>query len=48
VNGEKAGRTSDDEITFFKSVGNAAQDVVTARWALEAAEERGLGTLVAL
>ncbi|MFQ5341437.1 MAG: ornithine cyclodeaminase family protein, partial [Anaerolineae bacterium] len=48
VNGEKAGRTSDDEITFFKSVGNAAQDVATARWVLRAAEERGLGTVVAL
>jgi ornithine cyclodeaminase len=48
VNGDKAGRTSDDEITFFKSVGNAAQDVVTARWVLQAAEEKGLGTVVTL
>lgn len=48
VNGDKAGRTSEDEITFFKSVGNAAQDVVTARWVLRAAEAKGLGTLVAL
>jgi ornithine cyclodeaminase len=48
VNGDKAGRTSDDEITFFKSVGNAAQDVATARWVLQAAEEKGLGTVIAL
>ena len=48
VNGDKPGRTSDDEITFFKSVGNAAQDVVTARWVLQAAEEKGLGTVVTL
>lgn len=48
VNGERAGRTSDDEITFFKSVGNAAQDVVTARWVLAAAQEKDLGQIVHL
>ncbi|MGI8477328.1 MAG: ornithine cyclodeaminase family protein, partial [Thermomicrobiales bacterium] len=30
--GERKGRSRDDEITFFKSVGNAVQDVVVARW----------------
>ena len=48
VNGTKPGRVTDDEITFFKSVGIAVQDVVVARWVLQAAETKGLGTLVEL
>ena len=48
VAGELAGRTSEDEITYFKSVGNAVQDVAVARRVLEVAEERGLGTTVRL
>jgi len=48
VNGTKPGRVADAEITFFKSVGIAVQDVVTARWVLQAAEAKGLGTVVAL
>jgi ornithine cyclodeaminase/alanine dehydrogenase-like protein (mu-crystallin family) len=43
VNGEVAGRTSRDEITFFKSVGNAVQDVVVAKRAVERARETGVG-----
>lgn len=43
VNGDVTGRTSRDEITFFKSVGNAVQDVVVAKRALERAREAGLG-----
>jgi ornithine cyclodeaminase len=43
VNGEVTGRTYGDEITFFKSVGNAVQDVVVAKLAVERARERGVG-----
>ena len=48
VLGRAAARTSRDEITFFKSVGNAAQDVAVAALVLERAEARGLGALVDL
>lgn len=44
--GSAPGRRSRDEITLFKSVGNAAQDLAVAVAALAAAEARGLGTLV--
>ncbi len=43
VNGDVSGRTSREEITFFKSVGNAVQDVVVAKRAVERAEQRGVG-----
>lgn len=43
VNGEVTGRSSRDEITFFKSVGNAVQDVVVAKRAVERAREAGVG-----
>ncbi|BBO84655.1 ornithine cyclodeaminase [Desulfosarcina ovata subsp. sediminis] len=46
VNGTKPGRQNDDEITFFKSVGLAVQDAVTAAAVLRAAEEKGLGTVI--
>lgn len=46
--GMAAGRTSDKEITFFKSVGNAVQDVAVAQRALAEAERMGLGVEVAL
>ena len=48
VNGEKPRRTSDDEITLFKSVGNAVQDIVVARRVMEAAESQELGRVVEL
>lgn len=48
VNGIRPGRTSEDEITLFKSVGNAVQDVAAAQWVLRAAEERDLGSVVEL
>lgn len=48
VHGDHAGRADDDQITFFKSVGNAVQDVVVARQALDLAAERGLGQHVSL
>jgi ornithine cyclodeaminase len=41
-------RTSNDEITFFKSVGNAVQDMVVAQRAVERAEELGFGQRVSL
>ena len=46
--GKKAGRERDDEITFFKSVGNAVQDVSVARAIYDAALEQNLGTEVEL
>lgn len=42
------GRTSADQITFFKSVGNAIQDVEVADRVLEVAERDGLGVIVDL
>lgn len=48
VNGDKQGRQSDDEITFFKSVGVAVQDAVAASAVLAEAEAEGLGTVVEL
>lgn len=46
VNGTAAGRSSTDDITFFKSVGVAVQDAVAGAAVLAAAEAKGLGTLV--
>lgn len=46
--GKKAGRTGVDEITFFKSVGNAVQDAAIAQTILKRAEELNLGTNVDL
>ena len=43
IGGKKSGRTADDEITFFKSVGNAIQDLTAAGRILHAAEAQGLG-----
>lgn len=48
VNGLKPGRQSDDEITFFKSVGVAVQDAAAAAAVLAEAEMRGLGMVVEL
>jgi alanine dehydrogenase len=46
--GKKPGRTHTDEITFFKSVGNAVQDAAIAQAILKRAEELNLGTHVEL
>jgi alanine dehydrogenase len=43
VLGTRPGRTSPEEITVFKSVGSAAQDVVVAELAYREALRRGLG-----
>jgi len=48
VNGRSPGRQDREEITFFKSVGLAAQDAAAARAALAGAEIKGLGTLAEL
>ena len=44
--GLKPGRTSPDEVTLFKSVGVAVQDVAAASAVLKAAKRQGLGTEV--
>jgi len=44
VIGQKEGRTSEDEITFFKSVGMAIQDASAAKHAYLAAKEKNIGT----
>jgi len=44
VLGRKAGRSSPEEITYFKSVGVAVQDAMAAQLALRNARELGLGT----
>jgi alanine dehydrogenase len=46
--GTKGGRESDEEVTFFKSVGNAVQDVSVARKVLEEASRLGLGLEIEL
>ena len=44
IAGDRPGRESDDEITLFKSVGLAAQDVAVARLVYSKAVEQGAGT----
>lgn len=46
--GTAPARTSDDEVTLFKSVGNAVQDVVVARRAYDRARDTGAGTALEL
>lgn len=46
--GDLPGRTADDQITMFKSVGNAAQDLAVGGLALRRAEQLGLGAEVSL
>jgi ornithine cyclodeaminase len=46
VNGERTGRESPREITLFKSVGNAAQDVAVSCRILDAAIGQDVGTLL--
>jgi ornithine cyclodeaminase/alanine dehydrogenase-like protein (mu-crystallin family) len=48
VLGQIAGRVNDEQITFFKSVGNAAQDVAAAHVILARARALGLGTAIDL
>jgi ornithine cyclodeaminase/alanine dehydrogenase-like protein (mu-crystallin family) len=44
--GLKPGRQSDTEITFFKSVGTAVQDIAVAAYVVTAAETQNLGSVV--
>ena len=46
INGDKPGRQDDEEITYFKSVGLAVQDAVTAAAVLKSAEKKNLGTVI--
>ncbi|HYA09156.1 MAG TPA: hypothetical protein VEG24_06165, partial [Gaiellaceae bacterium] len=48
VAGARPGRTSRDEITLYKSVGVAVQDLAAAALVLRAARERGLGLEIEL
>jgi len=48
VTGKKKGRTNDQEITLFKSVGLAVQDAAAAFKAYNLARERGLGKTVSI
>ena len=48
ADGAVTGRTSDDEITFFKSVGNAVQDMAVGRFVFEEAVRLGVGQPVTL
>jgi ornithine cyclodeaminase len=48
VSGDRPGRQSADEITLFKSVGVAVQDVAAAGAVLKAARRMGLGTTLTL
>lgn len=48
INGDKPGRRDDEQITYFKSVGMAAQDAAAAAAVLAAAEAQELGTVIDL
>jgi len=48
VSGEVVGRTSEQDVTFFKSVGVAVQDLAAASRVFEQAEKRDLGKIVGL
>ena len=48
VAGRKPGRTDEDQITLFKSVGIAVQDAIAASRALTGAIEAGIGDLICL
>jgi ornithine cyclodeaminase/alanine dehydrogenase len=48
VAGRAPGRTTDDEVTVFDSVGLGAQDLAVAACVIELARERGVGTEVAV
>ena len=43
VSGKIRGRVSDTDVTFFKSVGNAVQDMTVANVAVRRAQEQGIG-----
>ena len=46
LEGVHPGRTSDDELTLFKSLGLAVEDLAAAELVVARARERGIGTEV--
>jgi ornithine cyclodeaminase/alanine dehydrogenase-like protein (mu-crystallin family) len=46
INGIKPGRQSNEEITFFKTVGVAVEDAAAAAAILSEAEKNKLGTII--
>jgi ornithine cyclodeaminase/alanine dehydrogenase-like protein (mu-crystallin family) len=46
ANGTKAGRTADDDITLYKSLGVAPQDLAAAHYVLEKARSAGVGQVL--
>lgn len=48
LTGTRPGRTSADQITIYKSMGNAMEDMVTANMVYRKAKEQGAGKLVDL
>ena len=46
VLGETKGRENDDQITFFKTTGNAVMDIVAARQIYERAIEKNIGQII--
>ncbi len=46
VIGAKPGRRDDDEITVFRSLGLAVEDLAAAEYVVRRAQERGIGTAV--
>ena len=48
ASGAQPGRSSEDEVTFFKSVGNAVQDLAVGRCAYDESLAKGVGVDVSL
>lgn len=48
LTGEVTGRENDEQVTVFKSVGNAIQDVAVGRFAIDEAERRQIGQRISL
>ncbi len=46
ITGEHSGRTYNDEITVYKSLGVGIQDIVTAQHVLEEAQKQNMGVMV--
>jgi len=46
ANGSKAGRTSPDDVTLYKSLGIAPQDLASAHYVLQKARQRGMGQVI--
>jgi ornithine cyclodeaminase len=47
LEGTHPGRTGDDELTLFKSLGIAVEDLAAAELCIARARERGIGTEIA-